>query len=110
VLARQLDLLVLEPDHPRAIDRLRGPGGLLLGYVSLGEVQKARPYFAALDRAGALRAPNPHWPEARHADLRHPAWRAVLLDSVVPAISARGYDGSSWIRSTMPRRWNGRTR
>ncbi|MDR6114643.1 hypothetical protein QE360_001612 [Sphingomonas sp. SORGH_AS789] len=93
VLARQLDLLVLEPDHPRAIDRLRGPVGLLLGYVSLGEVQKARPYFAALDRAGALRAPNPHWPEARHADLRHPAWRATLLDTVVPAILARGYDG-----------------
>ena len=39
-LARQFDLLVLEPHHARPIAPLRGPSSKLLGYVSLGEVEK----------------------------------------------------------------------
>lgn len=93
VLARRFDLLVLEPHHARPIAPLRGPGSKLLGYVSLGEVEKSRPYFTTLARDGALLAPNPHWPDAWHVDLRHPAWRATLLDRVVPEILAMGYDG-----------------
>ncbi len=92
-LARGFDLLVLEPHHARPIAPLRGQDSTLLGYVSLGEVEKGRPYVAALDRAGALRAPNPDWPDARHVDLRHPEWRRTLVDIAVPAILAKGYDG-----------------
>lgn len=93
LLARRYGLLVLEPDHPRPIAPLRGPGAVLLGYVSLGEVEKRRPYFAALDKAGALGAANPDWPDARRADLRHPAWTAMVLDRIIPQILAFGYDG-----------------
>ncbi len=93
VLARRCALLVLEPHHARPIAPLRGPGSTLLGYVSFGEVERSRPYFAALEKAGALRAANPNWPDARLADLRHPAWRAAVLDRLVPAILALGYDG-----------------
>jgi uncharacterized protein (TIGR01370 family) len=93
VLARACALLVLEPHHARPIAPLRGPGSILLGYVSFGEVERSRPYFAALDKAGALNAANPNWPDARLADLRHPAWRAAVLDRLVPAILALGYDG-----------------
>ncbi|WP_353434304.1 endo alpha-1,4 polygalactosaminidase [Sphingomonas faeni] len=92
-LARACALLVLEPHHARPIAPLRGPGSILLGYVSFGEVERGRPYFAALDKAGALSAANPNWPDARLADLRHPAWRAAVLDRLVPAILALGYDG-----------------
>ncbi len=93
VLARTCALLVLEPHHARPIAPLRGPGSILLGYVSFGEVERSRPYFAALEKAGALKAANPNWPDARLADLRHPAWRAAVLDRLVPAILALGYDG-----------------
>ena len=92
-LARACRLLVLEPHHQRAIAPLRGPGSTLLGYVSFGEVERTRSYVAALERAGALRAPNPHWPDARLADLRHPAWRDELIERAIPAILALGYDG-----------------
>ncbi|TCP98335.1 uncharacterized protein (TIGR01370 family) [Sphingomonas sp. PP-F2F-A104-K0414] len=92
-LARACALLVLEPHHARPIAPLRGPGSILLGYVSFGEVERSRPYFAALDKAGALNAANPNWPDARLADLRHPAWRAAVLDRLIPAILALGYDG-----------------
>ncbi|MEG3170269.1 MULTISPECIES: endo alpha-1,4 polygalactosaminidase [Sphingomonas] len=93
VLARACALLVLEPHHARPIAPLRGRGSILLGYVSFGEVERSRPYFAELEKAGALRAANPNWPDARLADLRHPAWRAAVLDRLVPAILALGYDG-----------------
>ncbi len=93
VLAKRCSLLVLEPHHPRPIAPLRGPGSRLLGYVSLGEVERQRPYFAALATAGALGTPNPDWPDARRVDLRHPAWTAAVVDTIVPAILALGYDG-----------------
>ena len=48
VLARTCALLMLEPHHARPIAPLRGPGSILLGYVSFGEVERSRPYFAAL--------------------------------------------------------------
>jgi uncharacterized protein (TIGR01370 family) len=92
-LARSVDLLVLEPHHARPIAPLRGRGATLLGYISLGEVEKTRPYFAALDRAGALGPANPNWPDARMADLRHPAFRAIVLERLVPEVLALGYDG-----------------
>lgn len=93
VLARGYQLLVLEPHHARPIAPLRGPGATLLGYVSLGEVEKRRPYFAGLESAGALGIANPDWPDARRADLRHPAWTAAVLDRIVPQILQLGYDG-----------------
>jgi uncharacterized protein (TIGR01370 family) len=92
-LARACRLLVLEPHHDRPIAPLRGAGSVLLGYVSLGEVERGRSYFGDLAKAGALGPANPHWPDARMADLRHPAWRSALLDRVVPGILALGYDG-----------------
>jgi len=93
VVARDFDLLVLEPDHSRSIAPLRGPGSRLLGYISLGEIERSRPFVDQLDRAEALRAPNPNWPDARLVDLRHPAWRSLVLDQLIPAILAKGYDG-----------------
>lgn len=92
-VARTFDLLVLEPDHPRPIAPLRGPKSVLLGYISLGEVEKRRPFAAALDQAGALQTPNPNWPDARLVDVRHPAWTALVLDTLIPQILAKGYDG-----------------
>ena len=92
-LARRYDLLVLEPDFDRPLDTLRGKGSRLLGYISLGEVNMARPFAADLAAAGALGGANPNWKDARFADLRHPAWQAMVLDQLVPAILRKGYDG-----------------
>ncbi|MCU6454548.1 endo alpha-1,4 polygalactosaminidase [Sphingomonas sp. A2-49] len=92
-LARACRLLVLEPHHPRPIAPLRGPGATLLGYVSLGEVERSRPYVATLDQAGALGPANPDWPDARMLDLRHPVARRLVVERIVPDVLALGYDG-----------------
>ena len=91
--ARSYSLLVLEPDHPRPIAPLRGPSSRLLGYISMGEVERSRQFVTRLQRAGALRAPNPNWPDARYVDLRHPLWRTLLLDTIIPRILSKGFDG-----------------
>ncbi len=92
-VARQFDLLVLEPHHPRPIAPLRGPGASLLGYISLGEVERARPYADALATAGVLAAANLNWPDARLVDLRRREWSAMVLDQLIPDIVRLGYDG-----------------
>lgn len=92
-LARSYHLLVLEPDHARAPAPLRGADAVLLGYLSMGEVERSRPFVAGLEAQGALSGANPNWPDARYVDLRHPAWRAAVLDRLVPAILDRGFDG-----------------
>lgn len=92
-LARQYRLLVLEPHHVRSVAPLRGPGSTLLGYVSLGEVERGRSYYRQLDAAGALGPPNSNWPDARLLDLRHDAARRVVTDRIVPEVLALGYDG-----------------
>jgi uncharacterized protein (TIGR01370 family) len=91
--AHSFDLLVLEPDHARPIAPLRGPMSRLLGYISVGEVERGRPFATALEKAGALQAPNPNWPNARAVDLRHPAWKSLLIDQLIPEVLAKGYDG-----------------
>ena len=91
--AERFGLLVLEPDFKRPLAPLRAAGTRLIGYISLGEVNMARPFAAALSGAGALRGQNPNWPEARYVDVRHDAWHALVLDRLVPAILAKGFDG-----------------
>jgi hypothetical protein len=86
-------MLVLEPDHVRPIAPLRGPGALLLGYLSLGEIDQSRPFFNELNASGVLLKASPVWPSARMADLRAASWRRYVLENLVPGILALGYDG-----------------
>ncbi|GIL41866.1 endo alpha-1,4 polygalactosaminidase [Roseiterribacter gracilis] len=65
----------------------------VLGYLSLGEIDKSRPYFQAMNKAGALRGKVPAWPDARYVDIRAPQWQARVLDELAPAILAQGFDG-----------------
>jgi polysaccharide biosynthesis protein PelA len=92
-IARNFGLLVLEPDHLRPIAPLRGPSSRLLGYLSIGEVERSRSFVTRLERAKALRSPNPNWPDARYVDLRHPMWKSMLLDTLIPGILNKGFDG-----------------
>ena len=89
----QYDIAVLDSAIEADLAASRAPGGLLLGYLSLGEVHGGRDYAAALDREGLLLEPNPNWPEARLLDLRSARWRERVVQALVPGILARGFDG-----------------
>lgn len=73
------------PPHRRA--------GMWLGYLSLGEVERGRDYFAEVEREGLLSEPNPNWPNARLIDLRAARWRERVVEQLIPAILARGCNG-----------------
>ncbi|MDB5095784.1 MAG: hypothetical protein JWM80_205 [Cyanobacteria bacterium RYN_339] len=85
------DLLVLEPDHAWQPAKIRRPGQKILAYLSLGEVHSSRPYIGRLE--GALLPANPDWPDARRVNPGAPAWKALVLDELAPALLERGFDG-----------------
>lgn len=87
------DLVVLDADVDAALLARRAPGATFLGYVSLGEIHAGRDYFAQAQAAGVLIGRQPRWPDAWFVDMRAEAWRHLVLERIVPAIVARGFDG-----------------
>jgi uncharacterized protein (TIGR01370 family) len=90
---RRYDLAVLDSDIAAEIEHLRGPGSVLLGYLSLGEVHNGRSYASELGHEGLLYEHNPDWPEARLLDMRSARWHERVVEQLVPAILARGFGG-----------------
>jgi uncharacterized protein (TIGR01370 family) len=88
------DLLVLEPDNGWDLAAVRRPGQTILAYLSVGEVHRTRPYYPSLAGfPGTIVGSNPDWTDAMIVDPRSARWRRTLLQEVVPAILAKGYDG-----------------
>jgi uncharacterized protein (TIGR01370 family) len=67
-------------------------GARLCGYLSLAEVRIADSVYAKTDRA-ALIEENPAWPGTYRIDIRHPSWKKLVLDEVIPFIAQRGFTG-----------------
>jgi hypothetical protein len=78
-------------------------GARLFGYLSLGEINTGDPLFARLDPAAVLAA-NPAWPATRRVDIRHPVWRALVLDRLTPELAAGGFTGLLLDTPTFPER------
>jgi len=63
----------------------------LFAYVSLGEVGAGRPWRRRVPD-GVVVARNAEW-GADIVDVRRPAWRAFVLDQIVPAVLKKGIRG-----------------
>jgi polysaccharide biosynthesis protein PelA len=86
-------LVVLDSDNHPQLDLLRGHGRDLLGYLSLGEIESHRAYFEAAKAEGLLPRENPAWPGSFSVDFRDPRWRRRVIQDLVPAILASGFNG-----------------
>lgn len=86
-------LAVLDPGSNPDLARIRALGTVVLGYLSLGEAESYRPYFADAKAAGVLAGENPNWKGSFFVDLRRPAWRSLVLDRLAPQILAQGFSG-----------------
>lgn len=78
--------------HPRLqplIDRDKQ----LLGYISVGEVEKFRPYYKAMDEQGLLLGTNKNWPDSRYVDVRDPRWTRRVIEELIPALLHKGFNG-----------------
>ncbi len=112
------DLIVLDSRNHPPLQPLLNRGKLLLGYVSLGEVERHRSYYGAVKKQGLLLARNPNWPESRYVDLRDPRWVRRVLEDIIPAVLQRGFQGifidtldnAAHLERTDPDRYRGMTR
>lgn len=89
------DIAVVEPAHvrnPRATARAAADGGHeLFAYVSLGEVQPSRPYYARLPK-DALRGDNAAW-GSRVIDQAAPGWSEFFLNTIIAPLWEQGWRG-----------------
>jgi uncharacterized protein (TIGR01370 family) len=87
------DLVIFESDRHPPIEPLVDRRKRVLGYLSLGEVNETRPYFAEVKAEGLLLAENPNWPGSHFVDVRNPRWTRRVVEDLVPAILRGGFHG-----------------
>ncbi|MGN6388318.1 MAG: bifunctional glycoside hydrolase 114/ polysaccharide deacetylase family protein, partial [Burkholderiaceae bacterium] len=89
------DIAVVDPDHvpdPAAHRRAPADGAHeLYAYVSLGEIQPSRRYYADLP-PGVLHGGNAAW-GSRVIDQAAPGWRGFFLDRVIEPLWQAGWRG-----------------
>ncbi|MCP4754698.1 MAG: endo alpha-1,4 polygalactosaminidase [Proteobacteria bacterium] len=86
-------LIVFDGDRHPSLDALSEKGKVLLGYLSLGEVQRGRAYYGSLNREGLLLSENKNWKGAFHIDIRRREWPKRVIEKLIPALLHRGFDG-----------------
>ncbi len=88
----RFDLAVLDGDAHPDLSNLTTGSTILLGYVSLAEVGEYRWYWPQMRDQPWLLGKNPNW-DSHMVDVRERQWHDLLLDHVIPAIIAKGFQG-----------------
>ena len=108
-------LLVLDSEVHPPIRALVDRGKTLLGYLSLGEVERGWPWFRKVRDLGLLHGENPNWKGSYFVDLRDPRWTALVIEQLIPDILRRGFhglffdtlDNAGYLERTDPERYKG---
>ncbi|MHB1219174.1 MAG: endo alpha-1,4 polygalactosaminidase [Alphaproteobacteria bacterium] len=108
-------LLVLDSENHPPLRPLVERGKVLLGYISVGEVESHRPWYAKVKRWGILSDENPNWKGSFYVDLRDPRWTALVVEELVPMLLRRGFDGvfldtldnPVYLEQTQPKKYKG---
>lgn len=87
------DLVVFEPERHPPIEPLIDRGKKVIGYLSLGEVNEGRAYFAEVKAEGLLRQENQNWKGSYFVDVRDLRWTKRAVEDLVPDILRRGFQG-----------------
>lgn len=85
------NVLVLDSQYHPTLTPLTGEHRMLLGYLSLGEVESHRAHFEQM-RPLHLKE-NKHWPGSYYLDVRDPRWAQLVLEELIPQILSQGFDG-----------------
>jgi uncharacterized protein (TIGR01370 family) len=110
-------LVVLDSHAHPALMPLKDRGVAVLGYLSVGEVENNRPWFARVKEWGILGDENPTWRGSYYVDVRDPRWVKLVVEELVPDILHRGFDGvfldtldnPPFLEAREPRRFAGMT-
>ena len=86
-------LVVLDSENHPSLRPLRAQGKTLLGYISLGEVEQHRSWYAKVRQWGILKDENPDWKGSYFVDVRDSRWSSLVIETLVPMILKRGFHG-----------------
>ena len=90
---RDYKVIVFDSDYHPEIGPLTTSDKILLGYISIGEVEKQRSYFAEVKKQDILFQENKYWPGSYFVDVRDPRWAKRVLEDLIPKILLKGYNG-----------------
>ena len=90
---RGYHLVVLDSTSHPPIRPLREERKIVIGYLSLGEIEKFRDYYKDVERQGILLKRNPNWPDSRFVDVRDPRWTKRVVEELIPRLLQKGFQG-----------------
>lgn len=87
------ELVIIEPDFytKLEIEALKSNGTKILAYITLGEIDANRWYYPKLQERGFL-GTNKNW-NSSYLNLEDAVTRSVILNEVLPEVTAKGVDG-----------------
>jgi len=89
----EFEAVVLDPKVSVDIKKLRKKGVSVFSYLSVGEINKAtKEYKLFLDKK-IMAGENPDWKGSFYVDVSSPEWRAHILETAIPEIVKKGFNG-----------------
>jgi uncharacterized protein (TIGR01370 family) len=89
---RMPEMVILDGDHHPALSGF-STSTVRLAYLSIGEAESYRPYWAAISSATFFVETNKDWSGNVRVDFRDPRWQAILLKQEIPRYLAQGFQG-----------------
>ncbi|PIR20008.1 MAG: hypothetical protein COV45_08520 [Deltaproteobacteria bacterium CG11_big_fil_rev_8_21_14_0_20_47_16] len=87
-----VSIAIVDPDNISP-SQFKQVSTKLFAYISIGEVNNTRSWWAQVKGASWLVEPNPDWPGAFRVDVRAKAWRQLLMNTLIPKIVSQGFTG-----------------
>ena len=78
--------------HPQ-IKPLISQDKIVLGYLSIGEIESIRGHFTSAKSQDLLLQENKIWKGSYFVDLRKPEWAEILIEKEIPRILNQGFNG-----------------
>lgn len=90
---KSYDLYVFDSTYYPKLAPFKAAGKPVVGYISLGEVEKRNTYFAQIKAKDLLVDENENWPDSFRVRIGDRKWRKFVVDKLIPKIIAKGFDG-----------------
>lgn len=87
------DIIAFDSDSYPAFREQRRPGQVILGYLSTTEGETYRDYYETIKGMDIFMRPSDLWDQHMVLDIRKPKWRKYFVNTLVPRVLAKGFDG-----------------
>ncbi len=89
----EYSLVVFDSEYHPTFKALKEDGITVLGYISLGEIEKSRWYYKLFSCGDFILQENPNWPGSYFIDIRNKKWIKIVIEELIPWILQKKFDG-----------------